>query len=1692
VKQFIPIHQEIQFHAETRPGDIALNHDGEILTFANLESCASAMAALLHENGTGPGKCVGIYMAPSLRMAICLLAVLKSGAAYIPLSPAYPEERIRYILEDAGAHLLISDPDFPLLRGPEKTKHLSPDWNLVTDPLRQRKFEAVHTGKTDLAYILYTSGSTGNPKGVMIGHGNLSYYVHWFREKVMSQTAAALPLTSSFIFAAAITQFYSTLLAGKTLHILDPLLIRQPSALMEWYSSNPGHGIYCVPTLWAEILNFLRSTEGCAPGINPPSVVCLSGEAVTDRLIEATFDRLPDIQLWNLYGPTEATANITAGRLYPGEKSHIGSPLDGTRVFITDENLRPVKQGEAGELLACGDGIARGYLNLPELTASAFIRRGMNGEKELRLYRTGDIVREDAGGKLNFIGRKDQQVKIRGYRIELSGIELALLEIPSVKHAAVKVLENGGESGALVACVMFRENESMSIRHLRSALGRTLADFMIPERFIILDRFPLLPNGKTDRRSLPMPGSERPELGYPAVTAVTVKEKAMARIWEEILGIEGIGMEDNFFDLGGNSLKANALSIKIRSAMDGEVYLRTLFEHPTPAGLLQIIADRGETTGGGSCLQVADGIASGNHLWSANNISENQKALWFLQHAEPGLCTYNIFYSVTLDGPLDVDCLRDVLGRIVDENPGLTSAFRPGSDSTVEMFETRGERQPGEAVSVNVQDTISRETATELAGIEASKPFDLSRGCPFRFRLYRTGKDSHFLALTVHHIVFDGLSFGNFLIRLKELYSEAITDQGPARAHRLASAGIYQNQERVYLQSEAYQSDRTYWKNLLDGVPAFFEIPTDYIRPEEMSQAGGQVRIMIDEGLTGRLKVFSDKSGVTMFMTCLAAFSVLLYRHSGRPDFLIATPVANRNDARYMDSLGFYVNTMLFRTAIEPSCNFNDWLTRVKEQILDSLSHSRFPLNHLTGLIRADRIPGVNPFFQVMFAFHETGWDLTTSGSLKIKGREEFTGFSKFDLYTEIFSSSTETELVFTYSAALYRRETVEVLARHLVQLLSSVCETAGDQLSDLRMMTTSEYKKVIYGWNNTLHPVNPGDTVPAMIFRQISLTPEHIALVSRVNSYTYREMGEKASGIAGALQKMGIGKSDPVGIHLDNSPEMVLCILALFITGAVYIPLDPCYPEKRLRYIVEKTGIKLVISGEDWGERQVSFPARFVPAEELQKSSVSAVDAQINCSSQDIAYIMFTSGSTGNPKGVVIKHGSLINFLLWMKDELSFGTGDSFLSTTSINFDISLLELFTPLISGGRLVLERRSELQAPENVEAILNEMSVNTVQFVPSGWKALCDAGVPSRVQSLKTMISGGEKLSRNLQDQILSQSSASLLNLYGPTEATVYVSGWRCERNSRLRVVPIGRPVYNAAFYILNSDLSPVPTGIPGEAWLGGSILAEGYYQDDIQTASCFLPDPFSTVPGARMYRTGDLCRFLADGTIEFLGRTDQQVKVRGFRIEPGEVESTILRFKGVSRAVVRVQEHGEDDIRLTAFIVPSGPEGIDEYALKEFLRVHLPGYMIPGHLITAPAIPTLPNGKTDFKSLLKMRPSPPAIPKFISERMNETEEHLTGIWKDLLGHDAFTATDNFFEVGGHSLLLVRMRDQIAEKMKEEVSIVDLFHYPTIRSIAVFLRKKLAGHDLSEIEKRVAARNKSIRQQTSKRLFRGKNL
>ena len=1001
MNRFVPLHEEIFLKSADSEDLSALICDDEHISFSELDQCSSDLAWQLQQTGTGSGSMVGIYLNPSVNLAISILAVLKTGAAYVPLSPAFPQERIRYILQDAGARLVITDDLLPHTLFDNHTHWLIPDWSDLKNRSEKRIPETRLINPSDCAYILYTSGSSGNPKGVIIEHRNLNYYIHWFCEHVMPETGVTLPLTSSFIFAAAVTQFYSTLLSGKTLHILDPLLIRKPGELMEWYSSHPGMGLYCVPTLWSEILYFLETKDAAVIAKMAPSCVYLSGEVVTDELLKKTFRLLPDLQLWNLYGPTEATANLTASRLYPGEPANIGKPLEGTKIYITDDDLNMIQPGETGELLASGEGIGRGYLNLTELTGTTFITLKLNGRDPVRVYRTGDLVKEDELKRLIYIGRKDQQVKIRGFRIELPEIEQALLAVPDVKHAIVKVVEDVRNGKRLGAYLIYKGNDSQPVDELRKILRRTLPDFMIPEVFVTMEQFPQLPNGKFDRKSLPAPGVQRPDLGYPVLFPLTADEKKMIRIWEEVIGVEGIGMEDNFFDLGGNSLKANALVMELQTRMGVSVLIKSIFDYPSPVKLLMHIFFNHANQSGEPAIKlgtisyrsdIPESLSkkTESDCIMQSGLSENQKALWFIQQTEPKLSAYNIFYTIKLTGMLDIESLRYALLCITGKHESMKTAFHFNNGQPQRIINIPDNLMPEIFIPQHDSLYVTVPEVLDHARSVAALPFNLELGPPYRFILYKIREQQHLLAFIVHHIVFDGFSFDILLRELSFFYDNA--NNGSKSGWSIGPAAYTQfiREERLYMRGMEYSDDKQYWQKQLVNVPTFFEIPTDFRRPEIPSWKGGQVRREISPILRTRIRTLSDTHGSSMFMTCLAAFSVLLYFHSGRTDFLIGSPVANRSKKSFLNQIGYFVNTILLRAKVDPDLSFADWLGSVKDLILENLFHSRFPFSHLIEVLKAERIPGINPFFQVMFAFHETQWEFLTNTGISGTAREEF------------------------------------------------------------------------------------------------------------------------------------------------------------------------------------------------------------------------------------------------------------------------------------------------------------------------------------------------------------------------------------------------------------------------------------------------------------------------------------------------------------------------------------------------------------------------------------------------------------------------------------------------------------------------------------------------------------------------------
>ncbi len=1663
------------------PDATAVVFDAESLSYEELNRRASALARLLVESGIGPGAPIGVCLDPGPCLAVAILGALKAGATYVPLSPADPIQRVAYQLEDTGAECLLTESlHAEALRGLCSTTILVDDV-LDSGEETTEPFAHVPVDPSVSAYILYTSGSTGRPKGVAVSRRSLAYYLRWHREHLYLDAGKLdLPLSSSVCFAAGVTQFYTPLLLGRTLHILPRDTVRNPEALFAWFEGHPDFGLYCAPTLWNELVRYADSTAEPEVGVTPPRAVLLSGEAATAALVERCFETFPQTRLWNLYGPTETTANCTFSELRPGAPVTIGKPIAGTRILLLDEALRRVEPGEAGEICVCGDGVANGYVNLPDATAERFVINPYESENGRRLFRTGDLARLNADGDLVFIGRQDNQVQIRGHRVECGEIEAALQEHPAVRQAVVVARLQDGLGRSLVAYVTFRFARYASVEELRSFLAERTPDYMIPGAFVHLDAFPQLANGKVDRTRLPEPGLSRPALGYDFVAPSDMRERQLVRIWEESLGLEGVGAEDDFFDLGGDSLGAAAAILRIGERLDASVSYAEFFAHPTPVAMGALLAGRPvvEPSQPPPSEPVPLKVRTAGEGYA---MAPNQRALWLLDQTYPGLTAYNVQFTIRFTGELDLRAVEESVAAVVRRHEVLRTVVvvedgRPATRvrdfgaPTIAFHDLAGGTGSAPHREVEVASEADRLTS------EASRtPFDLQAGPLYRFGLLRTGQEEHRLLVTVHHLVFDGMSINVFSRELAHQYHRIREGRDPVED---GSALQYGDWSASWESAGSHGEGALHWREDLGDSGLVLDLPIDFERPPIQRFQGGVRTVHLSQAFKERLTGFSRDEDVTPYMSLVAVFAFLLHRYSGQDEILLGSPMANRSHSQAGGLIGFFANTVVLSTKPAPDESFRELLGQVRQTCLDAYEHQSFPFEKLVELLGPERRPNRTPVFQAMFGFHEAPVAMRVDDGLVMSVYENGNGGAKYDLTLDAHDLAEGMDLRLTYRADLFAEATMERMLERLVAFIEDVMEDPARDLAGYVLSSASE-RRLVGEWNQTAKKNEREMGLVRLFEEQAKRTPGAIALVAGNTRLTYRELDARAGAVARSLAASGVGKGDGVGLHLDASGEMVIVLLGVLKAGAAYVPLDPYYPRERIDYIAGDAGLSRIITTRALGARDwTSTPCSYV--EDLPVTDAAGPEPVpgVAVSPDDLMYLMYTSGSSGTPKGVRLPHLGPCNYVLWMRDTFPLTSDDAVLLRTSINFDISVWELFLPLITGARLVVGLRHELQAPEALAALIRRERVTQVQFVPSALRAFVDAGVLSSCTSLTRIFSGGEVLPRSLQNEVWDAYSGELHNLYGPTEASIYACHWACRRDDRYRSVPIGRPIDNTRAHILDQDGHEVPIGLPGELHIGGDCVAEGYHGKPEQTAAAFVGDPFSSDPAARLFKTGDTVRYLPGGDIEFLGRSDRQVKVRGYRIELGEIEHHLANHPRVKHAIIIVREDEDDDVRLVAYLLYDDEKGPSEGEFRAYLQQKLPDYMIPSNFVTLDSIPLLPNSKADVSKL----PRPEYQKKVDSELdrfyANDYERILAGVWEDVLETSRFGPEDNFFDVGGHSLLMAKLGIRIEERLRLTVSNIDLFQYPTIRSLARFLSEsgETELRVASDMARRAAMRNR----------------
>ncbi|MBF6188705.1 non-ribosomal peptide synthetase [Nocardia farcinica] len=1615
--------------AATAPERVAIVGGDRELTYRELDQTSARLARALMARGVGPDDVVAVGVPRSPEFVTAVWAIAKAGAAWVPVDPAYPAERIEHMLRDSGAVLGLTvgavRADLPG----------QPHW-LVLDDV-EFGFECARFGGEpvrdaervrplrphNLAYVIYTSGSTGTPKGVLVTQAGVAG------------------------FAAEQTARYPIDATARVLHVGSPsfditvaelLMAFDSAATLVIAPEEARFGRELVELLAAQRVTHSIMTPSGALTIDPAEVPDLrvlvaGGEACPPELVRrwhAAGRRLVDA-----YGPTEATVAVDiSDRLEPGRPVTIGRPLRGVREWVLDERLRPVPVGVAGELYVAGAQLARGYHGRRATTAERFVAcPWAPGE---RMYRTGDLVRwtlASGGRELEYLGRNDAQVKVRGFRIELGEIEAALAARPGVAHAVVTVHRDPARGDQLAAYVVPSGGHPLDAGDLKAGLRARLAPHLVPAAITVLDTLPLTPNGKLDRAALPAP-----EFGVRAYRApATDVERTVAATYAEVLGVRaepGVGRDDDFFELGGNSLIATRLVARLGAALDMTVPVRAVFEAPSVAGLAALLAD-GVGSGARAPLRARPRPPR-------VPLSYAQQRMWFLNRFDADSTANNLTAALRITGPLDVTALAAAVTDLVARHEILRTRYPEadgGGYQQICSVEDSGVALEREDLAADAVEARVRELA--------ARPFDVTAHPPLRLHLLRVAAEEHVLVVGLHHIAADGWSVAPLTRDLLRAYDSRRAGTAPDWAPLPVQYADYTLWQRELLgtaddPNSLPAAQLAFWSAELAGLPDLLELPTDRPRPAEASGHGARHRCALPASTVAELRALADATDSSLFMVLHAAFATVLAALSGSRDIVVGTPVAGRGEAALDELVGMFVNTLVLRTEVRPDLAFAQLVAAVRETDLRAFEHADVPFERLVEALEPRRSAARHPLFQVMLDLNNTAPAAPVDlAGMNIAPLELDHAIAEFDLQLSLTETADGMDAVFTYATDLFDEATVASLATRWRLVLDAVCADPDVRLGAIDLLTAAERTVLLRERNATARPLGPAATLIGLFEEQVERTPDAVAVVFEDEHLTYREFAARVHRLAWLLVAHGVGPERTVGLGMHRSIELVVGMYAVLAAGGAYVPLDPAHPAERLAHILDTARPVCVLTrGRDGLE--VTGPAvldlDLLDTTGYPDTPLTDADRRAPLRPAHPAYVLFTSGSTGRPKGVTIEHAAIVNRLRWMQDEYRIDARDVVLQKTPVTFDVSVWEFFWPLQVGARLVLARPDGHRDPRYLAELIAAEAVTVAHFVPAMLAVFVAEPAAAQCGSLRAVFCSGEALPPAPAHRLRALTGAAVHNLYGPTEAAVDVTHHEVT-DADTQSVPIGSPVANTRVYVLDDRLRPVPAGVPGELYLAGVQLARGYAGRPDLTADRFVADPFA--PGARMYRTGDRVRWSAAGELEYLGRTDFQVKVRGMRIEPGEIEAALTELDGVDQAVVVAR-----DEHLVAYLIPAGP--VDPDAVRVALARRLPAYLVPAAFVLLDAFPLNASGKLDRTAL----PAPVFAAAAYRAPVTAVQRQVAAVFADLLGAERVGLDDDFFALGGNSLTATRVVARLGAALDAQVPVRALFDAPTVEGLA----------------------------------------
>ena len=1603
---------------------------GESLTYKQLNEKANRLARTLRDMGVKSDTPVGIFTDKSVEMIVGMLGILKAGGAYLPIDPEYPIQRVNFIIKESGCKVLLTQQKYMEVPVEEAVKL---DLNSPVTYHEEKGNPVSINSSSDLAYYIYTSGTTGVPKGSMIRHYSVVRLVRNVNYMDLRPDDRIL-YTSALVFDVTTFEIWGALLNGMTLYVVEKETILDASALGEELIKNEITILHLTSALFTQLA---EARTDIFAGLK---YLLVGGDVLSVPHINKVRYDNPQLRVINCYGPSE---NTTYSTTYLIDKTYdlnipIGKPVSNSTVFIFDKHLNYQPIGVFGELYVGGDGLSKGYLNRDDLNSTGFVIHPNIPEE--RLYKTGDFGRWLADGNIEFHGRVDNQLKIRGFRVELEEIESVISKIEGVIETVIKAVKVEDGDYKLIAFLNVPETFKMDVKEISRRVKEKLPAYMVPSAYRLMQGFPKTINGKTDKKALTFEISGLESKNRQEKGDFTSTGRKIHKIWCEALKSNDISTEDNFFDIGGNSLLTIRIINKIKEELGVTLTFKSFIAHPT-------IIQSGEYIDSQTQI-VSNKAIELVHLTQTTNLplTLNQKRLWLISKLQPDIPSYIIPFTYKLSGSLDREIFQKSLEILFRQHHIVFSVIKEADD------EPYCDIVPSE-VDISIIDYSGLPEnekpgkVNEILNADSVKIFDLENGPLYRLYLIMTGAEEYYFRISIHHIIFDGWSWGVLVKDLNEIYNSLLRGKEFVPDKIEFQQYDYAQWEKNSEGSKHEEESKKFWKENLTDASSILNFPYDFKRTDKPSGRGGYVPFALSQDLSEKLRRISKSEGSSLFATMLSVFGIQMQKYSGEDDINIGLPVAYRPHSKLENIFGMFVNTVVVRLRYAKELSFRNIIHLASEAALNAIAHQDLPFEKVVEIVNPERSSNVNPLFQIAFV-----WQNNLDEPMKLEGIrvERITGkegTSIFDISMYLWENENHIEGEIEYNLDILKSDTIIRLRDSFVHLLQSVVENPDQAISEISLISEND-KKMLSEFNNTEVAI-PDCLVQNFFEKQAGLTPLKTAIISGTSGLSYKELNEKSNQLARHLISLGVTAGDVVGICIERSVNMVVSVLGVLKAGCCYLPMDPSFPDERISYMYEDSGAKVLISQSSLKEKFSQFLNTSIVLTDTDKNKISKYSTgkpDLDIDTQSLAYIIYTSGSTGKPKGVKVHHQAVVNFLNSMSKKPCFSNEERLLAVTTLSFDISVLELFLPLSFGAELIIADTEDVFDGQKLTELLDLNDITVMQATPATWNILLGSGWKGK-KNMKALC-GGEAILPGLVKDLLPKVE-SLWDMYGPTETTVWST---CNQltDSKLPIL-VGTPIDNTTVYILDKYNNQLPVGVTGEVCIGGLGVTKGYNNLPELTAEKFIP--FEN--GQTIYKTGDLGRFLTDGNIELFGRIDNQNKLRGFRIEPGEIESLLSGLSGVIEAVVRVHKFDENDERLVAFLNIDRQFKLTDDEISVSLSQNLPGYMIPSFFRKSEGFPRLPNGKINKKALILESDESGKPQEIDPDSLTPTQKKLIHIWEDILKTKNVTSLKSFFDIGGNSLLAIRLLNKIKEELGFTLSFKTFLASPTVIQSANYI-------------------------------------